>query len=390
MGEDTEHLIGRSTLLFKNISTLKGVPGHMMECSEVLDDIQYDELNKLKAELKIAKFELNQMADQHHDQIDDFHIMLKKIKAEQNVVETIKSQKQRESMNDLKVGYENKLKAINDKLSQTQSGHLSELKKLKNENVKHKLEAKLSEKKIKELRDENKELLREIEQSKTAQQKELEKLKKKYDEEMEQEVNKRIAQISELKREKNELLQELNSKKNEKQGVKTDENENMELEKLKKKIKDLEARNEKEQEMFFRHNEIFEYKLEREIKEKKMLSEKLEELENINNGKIKVLKEKVEGLKQQLSQKSEVVIHLQQNLDMIFDENKRLKDVENDKMMDTDYEKMDEMLHDLQTKNKQKEQELNDYKKFVSQKESENKSLRVSVNSHNQTINKLE
>merc|ERR1712174_122520 len=122
-----EHLIGRSTLLFKNISTLKGVPGHMMECSEVLDDIQYDELNKLKAELKIAKFELNQMAD--HDQIDDFHIMLKKIKAEQNVVETIKSQKQRESMNDLKVGYENKLKAINDKLSQTQSGHLSELKK---------------------------------------------------------------------------------------------------------------------------------------------------------------------------------------------------------------------------------------------------------------------
>merc|ERR1712154_173578 len=69
---------------------------------------------------------------------------------------------------------------------------------------------------------------------------------------------------------------------------------------------------------------------------------------------------------------------------------KRLKDVENDKMMDTDYEKMDEMLHDLQTKNKQKEQELNDYKKFVSQKESENKSLRVSVNSHNQTINKLE
>jgi hypothetical protein len=178
--EDNDHIIGRSTLLFKNISTMKGVPGHMMECSEVLDDIQYDELNKLKAELKIAKFELNQMADQHHDQIDDFHIMLKKIKAESDVVETIKAQKQRTSMNDLKMGYENKLQQINSKLSQTQSGHIVQLKQMKNENVKHKLEAKLSEKKIKELRDENKELMAVIEEIKNDKEYELEKLKKKY------------------------------------------------------------------------------------------------------------------------------------------------------------------------------------------------------------------
>merc|ERR1712154_281056 len=165
---------------------------------------------------------------------------------------------------------------------------------------------------------------------------ELEKLKKKYDEEMEKEVNKRIAIQSQLNRELNNKKKDGNISSlkdgniSSKDGNINDSETETLINSLQEKIKKLEIKNDETHDRFFKHNEIFEHKLKRALDENKVIKEKLNNLQDVHEKEIKILNDKIVSLKQALSEQNEVNIHLQQNLDVVFEENIRLKDMETD------------------------------------------------------------
>eukprot|EP01084_Bolivina_argentea_P106637 190775_1 len=92
--------------------------------STLLDDIQDQEVTKLKFELQQAKDELNEINQSAETKI-------KKVKAEGEFLGLLKEQKQRSSMKHLQMNYESELHQINRKLMITQNLHVAEIKKIK-------------------------------------------------------------------------------------------------------------------------------------------------------------------------------------------------------------------------------------------------------------------
>jgi len=172
---------------------------------------------------------------------------------------------------------------------------------------------------------------------------------KKYEEEMEQEVNKRVTQISMQFNNLNDLDEEIDI---------NDFGQNEEsIKSLKAEIKRLEKNNRRDQDMFFKHNQIFEHKLEQEKNDKNMLNEKIKTLQNLHEEEVRELNNKIVEIKQELQTQNRVSSTLQDNLNAIL---------------------------------KEKENELNEVKGVISKTEDENKSLRVSVTAHSETIQELQ
>eukprot|EP01084_Bolivina_argentea_P089628 161685_1 len=219
--------------------------------SELLDDIQYEELTKLKFELETAKFELSDMTKSHNDQIDHFQRMLKKVKAEGEFIGVIKhKKKQSVSMKKIQMNYESELEQINSKLKATQNTHVSELQQIKKSELKYKLEIKLKDQKIDALSDQNKELKKQILDIKKQNEMNINNLRKEYNDQIEAEINKRITQISEIKQQKNNEIKILNSKQNNINiEMEVDEKDKL-INNLNLEIKRLETRYEEEQDMF--------------------------------------------------------------------------------------------------------------------------------------------
>merc|ERR1711933_43437 len=112
-----------------------------------------------------------------------------------------------------------------------------------------------------------------------------------------------------------------------------------------------------EQENFMKQNQMLEFKLKKK--------------------EIRILNDQIEKAKQESTDKDRAILNLEQHLDMVQEENVRLKDYEQDiadyeqEMEDID-EHYQNMLDEIRIQNEETENQLND---FVKQKEEENKSL---------------
>jgi len=286
--------------------------------SEVLEDITFDEVSKLKNELSKTKDELSQLTQSHL-------VEVKKMQSQQDVVGFIKEKEQRTSMNKVQKNYEK----VNKQLVITQNLHIAELKKLRKTELAYKLELKLKNKKIKDLTEETQALTASKARMKSDHDQFLAKLKKKYEDEMEAEVNKRISRISQLNKSKNKLIEELKGRQSAIEIEMDDEidinDESEEIQHLKREIKRLEKNNERDQNMFFKHNEIFEYKLQRETKENKELKEQVAHLKKVHEQELAELNQRVFDLKEENSRSFEKKIKLEQEIEIISEQNKSLK-----------------------------------------------------------------
>merc|ERR1712154_249126 len=156
----------------------------------------------------------------------------------------------------------------------TQNLHLKELKKLKKLDIEHTLELKMKNQKIEELVAENKEIIASKESMQRDHDEFLENMKQKFEVELEEQIEKRTSK----------LMDELNLARQSKMVMDEDEvdlneNPNELIETLKADIRRLEKNNERDNNMFFKHNQIFEHKLERETKMKKELEDKVKSLQ---------------------------------------------------------------------------------------------------------------
>merc|ERR1712228_413513 len=139
----------------------------------------------------------------------------------------------------------------------TQNLHLKELKKLKKLDIEHTLELKMKNQKIEELEAENKEIIASKESMQRDHDEFLENMKQKFEVELEEQIEKRTSK----------LMDELNLARQSKMEmdeneVDLNENPNELIETLKADIRRLEKNNERDNNMFFKHNQIFEHKLE--------------------------------------------------------------------------------------------------------------------------------
>merc|ERR1711971_806287 len=170
---------------------------------------------------------------------------------------------------------------------------------------------------------------------------------------------------------------------------------NDEIATLKADIRRLEKNNERVQNMFFKHNQIFEHKLERETKAKKELEEKVKSLQRDREQDEDEMNAEILSLSQELSQQKEANVVLQDHFEMISDQNIRLKKIEEDynlvaKHIDADYSEMNRLMEELRVKSKQKEQELEAIKSEITAKEMENNKLQKHMVQSSQTIEELQ
>merc|ERR1712172_77216 len=205
-------------------------------------------------------------------------------------------------------------------------------------------------------------------------------MKLKFEVDMEEEVEKRTSQFTE---ENQKLMDELmNMRNSTMMGDEIDlgKDNNDEIATLKADIRRLEKNNERDQNMFFKDNQIFEHKLERETKAKKELEEKIQSMQREREENEDEMNAEILSLSQELSQQKEANVVLQEHFEMISDQNIRLKKIEEDynlvaKHIDADYSEMNRLMEELRVKSKQKEKELEAIKSEITAKEMENNKL---------------
>merc|ERR1712130_962106 len=221
--------------------------------------------------------------------------------------------------------------------------------------------------------------------------------KQKFETDMQEEVEQRISKFSE---ENKKLLEELRKRKSNMTEMDDDEvdlteNPNEIIEGLKADIRRLEKSNERDNNMFFKHTQILDHKFERETKIKKELEEKVKSLQKDKEREADELNAEILTLTQQLSQQTEANIVSQEHFEIISEQNIRLKQIEEDyklvaKHIDADYSEMNRLMEELREKSKEKEEELEQIKGFIAQKETENSKLQKHVVQSSQTIKELQ
>merc|ERR1712048_348594 len=323
-------------------------------------------------------------------------VMIKKIKSQSEAIGLVKDHKHGRTMSKMEDEYQNELQNVNKKLMITQNLHVKELEKLRKQDIAHKLEIKLKNKKIEELQNENKEIIASKERMQNDHDEFLEKMKQKFDAEMEEEIERRTTKFSE---ENKKLLEELNKRKS--NMMEMDENEvdlsghgglgdnvNEIIENLKADVRRLKKDNERNETMFDKQFSIFEHKLERETKSKRELEEKVKSLQRAKEEEEAELNEQLLTLKQQLSQQKDANYVLQEHFEMISDQNIRLKKVEEDyqlvaKHIDADYSEMNRLMEELKNKTKEKEEELAQIQGFIAaHKDKDNSSESSKLQKH--------
>merc|ERR1740123_1502234 len=289
--------------------------------SELLDDIHQSEVHKLKDELVSTKEELQK-------ERESALVMIKKMKSQSDAIGKVKESKHGRTLSKITTEYQSELEVVNKKLMITQNLHIKELEKLKKIDIAHKLELKLKNKKIEELTKEVDEIRASKERMQNDHDEFLEKMKLKFEVDMEEEVEKRTSQFTE---ENQKLMDELmNMRNSTMMGDEIDlgKDNNDEIATLKADIRRLEKNNERDQNMFFKHNQIFEHKLERETKAKKELEEKIQSMQREREENEDEMNAEILSLSQELSQQKEANVVLQEHFEMISDQNIRLKKIE--------------------------------------------------------------
>lgn len=356
--------------------------------SELLDDIHNDELVKVKDELVMTKEELQK-------ERESTMVMIKRMKSQSEAVGKVKEHKHGRTLSKIQTEYNDELADVNKKLMITQNLHIKELDKLKKMDITHKLELKLKNKKIEELTAENAQIIASKERMQNDHDAFLEKMREKFEVDMEEEVEKRTSQYNE---ENQKLMDELRNVRNSTMmddEVDLGKDTNEITAGLRADIRRLEKNNEKDHNMFYKHTQIFEHKLERELKTKKELEEKVKSLQRLREEETDEMNGEILSLSQELSQQKEANVVLQEHFEMVSDQNIRLKKIEEDynvvaRHIDDDYTGMNQLMEELQAKSKQKEQELEQIKAKITQKEMENSKLQTHYVQSSQTIQELQ
>merc|ERR1712241_1070886 len=138
---------------------------------------------------------------------------------------------------------------------------------------------------------------------------------------------------------------------------------NEQIASLKADIRRLEKASERDNNMFFKHNQIFEHKLERETKLRQELEVKLKSVQTEREEETDEMNEEILTLTQQLAQQTDANIVLQEQYELMSEQSVRLKQIEEDyklvaKHIDADYSEMNRLMEELREKSKEKEEEL--------------------------------
>merc|ERR1712244_7580 len=139
-----------------------------------------------------------------------------------------------------------------------------------------------------------------------------------------------------------------------------------ELQVSQQKIGSLQQKMEIEQENFMKQNQMLEFKLKKKENDSKNLEDNVKDLQRAHKKEIRILNDQIEKAKQESTDKDRAITNLEQHLDMVQEENVRLKEYEQDiadyeQEMDDIDEHYQNMLEEIRIQNEETQNQLNDF-----------------------------
>jgi len=165
-----------------------------------------------------------------------------------------------------------------------------------------------------------------------------------------------------------------------------------ELQAAQQKIGSLQQQLQQEQDHYLKQYEMFDFKLKNKEGALKTAEQQLADLRQSHKKQVRTFNREIEELKQECIDKDGSIMSLEQHVDMLQEENGRLKEFEQDIAdYEQDIEELDNhyqsMLDEIKEQNDEQQTQLRSY---AQEKEQENLSLQNTVHAHRNTITNLE